>query len=87
MTATGERSYMPRYDNPAEVFSGDVLIRHVPPISDVYEKEGLPPAKSVDELSAGERRFLEETGLLEEIRLRETVRTIRTPKKSSRNSG
>ncbi len=83
----GERVYMPRYVDPAESLNSSVTIRHVPPVSDVYEKEGLPPAKSVDELPPGERRFLEEAGLLEGIRLREKVRTIRTPKKSSRNSG
>ncbi len=87
MAATGERVYMPRYVDPAESLNSSVTIRHVPPVSDVYEKEGLPPAKSVDELPPGERRFLEEAGLLEGIRLREKVRTICTPKKSSRNSG
>lgn len=87
MATTGERVYMPRYDNSADALVKNVLIRHIPPISDVYEKEGLPPAKSIDELSDGEKRVLQEAGLLDRFRSREAVRTICTPKTSSKNSG
>ena len=86
MATTGERVYMPRYDSQKETPAENVLVRHVPPLADVYEKEGLPPAKSVDELSEGEKRFLQEAGLLDRFRQRETVRTIYTPKPSSRSS-
>ena len=59
----------------------DVSVRFVPPISDVYAKEGLPPARSFDKLSVGEQRAIKEMGLTEHVRKSETVQVIVKPKK------
>jgi transposase len=60
---------------------GDVSVRFIPPLSTVYEKEGLPPARSFDKLSIGEQRTIKEMGLTEHVRKSETVQVIVKPKK------
>jgi len=59
----------------------DVSVRFVPPLSDVYAKEGLPAARSSDELSVGEKRAIKEMGLTEQVRKTETVQVIVKTKK------
>jgi hypothetical protein len=54
----------------------------VPPLADVYKKEGLPPALTFDELSCGEQRVLKEMGVLEKVRAKEKVEMIAQPKKA-----
>jgi hypothetical protein len=63
----------------------DVSVRFVPPLSDVYAKEGLPAARSFDELSVGEQRAIKEMGLTEHVRKTETVQLIVKPKKKQTN--
>ena len=61
----------------------DVSVRFIPPIADVYAKEGLPPARSFDKLSGGEQRAIKEMGLTEQVRKTETVQVIVKPKKKT----
>ena len=63
----------------------DVSVRFIPPIADVYAKEGLPPARSFDKLSGGEQRAIKEMGLAEQVRKAETVQVIVKPKKTKTN--
>jgi len=58
-----------------------ISVRFVPPLSEVYEKEGLPPTRSFDEFSVGEKRAIKEMGLTEHVRKTETVQVIVKPKK------
>ena len=61
----------------------DITVRYVPPLSDVYESEALPRAKSYSELPPGEQRVLKEMGLVDHIRANEKVQMIVRPKKKS----
>jgi len=62
---------------------GDFVVNYVPPLADVYEREGLPPALTFDQLSSGERRVLKEMGVAEKVLAREKVQIIARPKKAT----
>jgi transposase len=83
---TGKRSEYPRYRYDEKLCEhienrGDVSVRFVPPLSEVYTKEGLPAARSFNELAVGEQRAIKEMGLTEHVRKMETVQVIVKPKK------
>jgi len=59
----------------------DVSVRFIPPLSEVYEKEGLPQTRPFDKLSVGEQRAIKEMGLAEQVRKTETVQVVVKPKK------
>jgi transposase len=59
----------------------DVSVRFFPPLSEVYEKEGLPVVRSFDKLSVGEQRAIKEMGLMEQVQKAETVQVVVKPKK------
>ena len=63
----------------------DVSVCFIPPLSTVYEKEGLPTARSFDKLSVGEQRVIKEMGLTEHVRTAEKVQVIVKPKKVRTN--
>ena len=84
---TGKRSEYPRYRYDEKLRehiepNSEVAVYFTPPIADVYAKEGLPAARSFDELSVGEQRTLKEMGLTEHVRKTETVQVIVKPKKT-----
>jgi len=90
-SVTGKRSEYPRYRYDEKLrehieTNSDVAVRFVPPLSDVYEKEGLPAARSFDELSDGEQRAIKEMGLTEHVRKTETVQVVVKPKKKASDS-
>ena len=90
-SVTGKRLEPPQYRFDKKLTEhienrSDVSVRFVPPLSEVYEKEGLPAARSLDELSVGEKRAIEEMGITEQIRKTETVQVIVKPKKTSAKS-
>ena len=58
------------------VHRSDVSVRFMPPLPEVYEKEGLPLTRSFDELSVGEKRAIKEMGLTEHVRKMETVQVL-----------
>jgi transposase len=60
---------------------GDVMVRYLPPLAELYEREGLPKAKTYAELSAGEKRALKEMGLTEQVLANEKVQLVATPKR------
>ena len=85
-SVTGKRHEKSRYrydENLREHIKSDVSVRFIPPLSKVYEKEGLPAARSFDELSTGEQRALKEMDLTEHVRKTETVQVIVKPKKTT----
>jgi hypothetical protein len=86
-SVTGKRSEYPRYRYDEKLrehikTSSDVAVTFAPPLADVYAKEGLPSARSFDELSVGEQRAIKEMGLTEHVRKTETVQVIVKPKKT-----
>ena len=88
-SVTGKKLEPPRYRYDEQLTEhienkSDVSVRFIPPIADVYTKEGLPAARSFDELSGGEKRAIKEMGLTEHVRKTETVQVIVKPKKKSR---
>jgi transposase len=85
-SVTGKRLEPPRYRYDEKLrehikTNGDVAVTFTPPIADVYAKEGLPAARSFNELSVGEQRAIKEMGLTEIVRKSETVQVIVKPKK------
>jgi len=85
-SVTGKKLEPPRYRFDEQLTEhienrSDVSVRFLPPISDVYEKEGLPAARAFDELSVGEQRAIKEMGLIKQVRKTETVQVIVKPKK------
>jgi hypothetical protein len=64
--ATGKRRQggNPRGQGRPAAYGTGVSSRGIPSLPEVYENEGLPPAKELDELPAAERRVLERTGTL-----------------------
>jgi len=86
-SVTGKRSEYPRYRYDETLrehieTKSDVAVCFIPPISDVYEKAGLPAARSFTELSVGEKRAIKEMGLTEHVRKTEKVQVIVKPKKT-----
>ncbi|MCL2625033.1 MAG: IS110 family transposase [Planctomycetaceae bacterium] len=59
----------------------EVCVRFIPPLSDVYEKEGLPSTRPYNGLSDGEKRAIDEMGLTEQVQKTEKVQVIVSPKK------
>ena len=59
----------------------DVSVRFIPPLGKVYEREGLPAARSLNELSTGEKRVIKEMGLTEQVRKTEQVQVMLKPKR------
>jgi transposase len=89
-SVTGKRPEYPQYRHDKKLTEhienrSDVSVRFLPPISDVYEKEGLPAARSFDELSVGEQRAIKEMGLTKHVRKTEAVQVIVKPKKKQMN--
>jgi len=85
---TGERKAMQRFRYDEEVVasrpqSDDVTVCYIPPLSYVYESEGLPKAKSHSALSAGEQRILKELGLTDYVLANEKVQMIVKPKQKT----
>ena len=85
-SVTGKRLERPRYCYDEKLSEhiknrSDVSVRFIPPLSEVYEKEGLPQTRSFDELSVGEQRAIKEMGLAEQVRKTETVQVVIKPKK------
>jgi hypothetical protein len=85
-SVSGEKLELPRYRYDEKlrehIQSGsDVSVRFIPPLSEVYKKEGLPVARLLNELSVGEQRAIQEMGLTEQVRKTETVQVIVKPKK------
>lgn len=66
----------------ASISEGNVAVRYMPPLSDIYESEGLPRTKKYAELSDGERRMLQEIGFSEQAQANEKIRMIVKQKKS-----
>jgi transposase len=86
-SVTGKRLERPRYCYDKKLSEHiknreDVSVRFIPPLSEVYKKEGLPAARSFDELSIGEQRAIKEVGLTEHVRKTEVVQVIVKPKKA-----
>ena len=88
--AGGEELHYPQYHMDEEVLQnrpeGDVAVRYVPPLADVYKNEGLPPALTFAELSSGEQRVLKEMGVAEKVQANEKVGIIARPKKTKATS-
>jgi hypothetical protein len=87
-SVTDKRPEYPRYRFDEKLSEhienrNDVSVRFIPPIADVYAKEGLPPSRSFDKLSVGEQRAIKEMGLTEQVRKTETVQVIVKPKKAN----
>jgi len=84
---TGEKKQPHRLRYDEELMSkrpeGDVTVRYLQPLSDIYESEGLPRAKSYDELSNGEQRVLKEMGFTDQVQANEKVRVIVKPKRKT----
>ena len=85
---TGERKSMQRFRYDEEVVANrpqgdDITVCYIPPLSYVYESEGIPRAKSYSELSAGERRILKELGLTDYVLANEKVQIIVKPKQKT----
>jgi len=85
-SVTGKRVELHRYRFDKQLTEqienrSDVSVRFIPPLSEVYEKEGLPMARSFDKLSVGEQRAIKEMGLIEHVQKTETVQVIVKPKK------
>ncbi len=77
---TGERKkpHRLRFDEGIKALKpeGDVAVRYVQPLSEVYESAGLPRSKRYDELSKGEQRVLTEMGFADQIQANEKARVI-----------
>ena len=89
-SVTGRRPEYPQYRYDKKLSGhienrSDVSVCFLPPISDVYEKEELPAARSFGELSVGEQRVIKEMGLTEIVRKSETAQVIVKPKKTKIN--
>jgi hypothetical protein len=88
--AGGEKLPYPQYHRDEETKrnrpKGDFIVHYVPPLADVYHKEGLPPALTFAELSSGEQRVLKEMGLAEKVQANEKVSFITRPKKAKATS-
>ena len=85
-SVTGQKPERPRYRYDEKLREhikkdSDVSVSFVPPIAEVYEKEGLPPARSFDKLSAGEQRVIKEMDLIEHVRKTEHLQVIAKPKR------
>jgi hypothetical protein len=78
---------LPQYHRDEEVRRNrpdvDGVVHYVPPLADVYKKEGLPPALTFAELSSGEQRVLKEMGVAEAVLAREKVGFLVRPKKAT----